>query len=151
MRGEVETGLTKAITAVLAATNTPIGAYEIARIIALHSARPVYPNTIYRSLNRMIELGFVLQVASGRGYLIRDQAISGRVLILLCSHCGGTSQLAGDALTGELDEFCQSATFRVNRTHLEVLGMCSLCTSSQKACPPTSSASETSLEASVTS
>lgn len=127
VRHRAEPPLADAVTAVLASSQSPMGAYEISRVVGSKRGRPVHPNTVYRIIRSMIEDNQVLPVAYCNGFLLRDQAILGEVMILLCKQCKSARQLTAQALAERLASLSLGVAFRSTRVHLEVLGRCPSC------------------------
>ncbi|MDB5694232.1 MAG: transcriptional regulator [Alphaproteobacteria bacterium] len=116
--------LDAAILRVLAAAATPMGTYAIMAAIARLEERSIYPNQVYRALERLIGAELVDRVEMSSGYLLRPGL---RGVILICSLCGGASQVDAGPLHEGLRKTAERHGFSVERTIIEASGRCSTC------------------------
>lgn len=116
--------LDAAILERLAASDRPVKAYGLLSILAGAQQRTIYPNQIYRALDRLIRAGMVVRVESGSGYLPTEGSEG---VVLLCSVCGAATIAEASALHERLEAHAGSMGFEVGRTVLEAIGVCPTC------------------------
>lgn len=117
------------VVRILEGSERAMGAYEIAQAIRSGEGRPLAPVSVYRSLQRLIEMGEVIKVVSRNGFcrLPRSPAPSdGLLLILCCRHCERLEFIWSELHT-RLQELARSRAFKVGRACLECLGLCRRC------------------------
>jgi Fur family zinc uptake transcriptional regulator len=113
---------------ILAAAPQPLGAYDMLPIMSRSEGRPVYPNQVYRALDRLEGARLVERVESLSRYMLRR---ANPAVILICTLCGGTTQVEGSALHDMLSSVAERHSFATERAIVEVLGRCGACDSSQ--------------------
>lgn len=92
---------------------------------------PLYPDmnisTIYRNLERLLDLRIVAVTDLGGGSL-RYQAVGDRRHHhLICHHCGRMIDLRDDLLDGLRSSITREYSFQVAIDHLALWGLCSDC------------------------
>ena len=102
---------------------TPVEVYD--------QARDQYPAlglvTVYRTLEKLEELGLIQRVHQPQGCQAFITAGKGHQHLLLCSKCGRTTLFDGD----DLDQFIKSVSrktgYRINEHWLQLFGLCENC------------------------
>jgi Fur family zinc uptake transcriptional regulator len=117
------------ILRVLATAAKPMGTYDIMPAIARLEQRSIYPNQVYRALERLIGAELVDRVEMSSGYLLRRGL---RGVILICSLCGTAFQADAGPLHAALREAAERHRFNVARMIIEVSGRCPACATSRQ-------------------
>lgn len=115
----------RALIAVLAATNEHLTADEIT--IAIQRFDPsASASTIYRNLEELEGLGFVVHAHLGRAAAVYHLAgpVHGH---LLCSQCGATIEVPSAHFEPLVRAMRRDFAFDVNRHHLALSGLCADC------------------------
>jgi Fur family ferric uptake transcriptional regulator len=116
----------RAVVEIIAASHralTPVEVYD--------AARDQYPAlglvTVYRTLEKLEELGLIQRVHQPQGCQAFITAGKGHQHLLLCSKCGQTILFEGD----DLDQFIQSIArktgYQINEHWLQFFGLCENC------------------------
>ena len=120
------TGARRAVVEIIAASQralTPVEVYD--------AARDQYPAlglvTVYRTLEKLEELGLIQRVHQPQGCQAFITAGTGHQHLLLCSNCGQTTLFEGD----DLDQFIKSVAhktgYRITEHWLQFFGLCENC------------------------
>jgi len=83
--------------------------------------------TVYRTLEKLQELGLVQRIHQQNGCHRYLRAALGHEHILLCSRCGKAIYFSGDDLTSLSDELAQRTGFIIQEHWLQLLGLCAEC------------------------
>ncbi|HUH97269.1 MAG TPA: Fur family transcriptional regulator [Anaerolineales bacterium] len=116
----------RAVVEIIAASQralTPVEVYD--------AARDQYPTlglvTVYRTLEKLEELGLIQRVHRPQGCQAFTTAGQGHQHLLLCSKCGRATLFDGD----DLDQFIQSVArktgYRINEHWFQLFGLCENC------------------------
>ena len=120
------TGARRAVVEIVSSSNralTPVEVYD--------AAREQYPAlglvSVYRTLEKLEELGLVQRVHQPSGCQAFVTAGTGHQHLLLCKKCGQTTLFEGD----DLDNFIQSISritgYQISEHWLQLFGLCSNC------------------------
>ena len=120
------TGARRAVVEIIATSHralTPVEVYD--------QARDQYPAlglvTVYRTLEKLEELGLIQRVHQPQGCQAFITAGKGHQHLLLCSKCGKTILFEGD----DLDQFIKSVArrtgYQINEHWLQLFGLCENC------------------------
>jgi Fur family ferric uptake transcriptional regulator len=105
----------------------PIDVYDL--------GRKEYPRlglvTVYRTLEKLEELGLVQRVHQPDGCNMYLRASEGHQHILLCSSCGKAAYFSGDDLTGLIQTIADRSGFEIKEHWLQFYGLCSNCLEKQ--------------------
>ncbi len=118
------------ILAVLHAAGTPITAYAI---IGRIDREKVFPPTVYRSLNRLLEAGLVHRIESKKAYFAcpSDRSCAGESIFMVCSDCGQVAEISNHAIERQLTAAARDAAFEPAGFTLEAHGLCANCKNGQ--------------------
>lgn len=106
----------------------PASAYQLLDQLNQVGGARVYPQTVYRALTRLQELGLVHRVESSNGYLACSApARPHRCIHLLCDRCGSAQELIDTRISDELVADAEERHFRVRRQIVELHGVCQDC------------------------
>jgi Fur family zinc uptake transcriptional regulator len=122
------TRIRRTILEALCASPRPLGAYELADLLA-SNARRMAPITVYRALDFLIEQGLAHRLASRNAYISTVDSEGGRdaVAYLICESCGTVQEASSGAFTGALSDLLLRAGFEPCNKVLEVAGRCTGC------------------------
>lgn len=94
-------------------------------------ARLNYPSiglvTIYRTIEKLEELGLVLRVHQPSGCHSFIAAPTGHQHLMICSSCSRAEYFSGDNLTQLISHIGQEHGFSVQEHWLELFGVCTIC------------------------
>ena len=113
-----------AIMAALSAAEAPMGSYDLLRAIGRAAPQPLYPNQIYRALERLIRDRRVVRIESAASYM-PSRGLCG--VVLLCGLCGAAMLVERLDLHERLAAQAQAQGFALRRPVLEMVGRCPAC------------------------
>jgi Fur family zinc uptake transcriptional regulator len=110
----------------LSEAGKPLSAYEI--LDRLRGAKSVTPPTVYRSLERLIELGLAHRIESLNAFTAcRHDHAEHPAAFAICDGCGSVTEFHDDGLDRRLDRWSREHGFRASRTMVEIRGLCGTC------------------------
>ena len=116
----------KVIVEMLAGASRALGPVEIFDL-----GRREYPKmglvTVYRTLDKLEELGLITRVHQSNGCHAYLRAANGHEHILLCTHCGQVVYFVGDDLTILINRVSQQSGFVIQEHWLQLHGLCPNC------------------------
>lgn len=123
------TPIRRDVLAALLATHRPLGAYDLADILAAEGRRRLAPITIYRALDFLMQEGLAHRLASRNAFVAcpHGHAPHDLVAFLICEHCGGVDELSSKALSGAVSSLLQKEVFEPSLQVLEISGRCGHC------------------------
>jgi len=83
--------------------------------------------TVYRTLEKLEELGLIQRVHQPGGCNMYLRAAHGHEHLLLCTHCGRVETFSGDDLSGLIAETSRRSGFTVQEHWLQLFGLCNAC------------------------
>jgi Fe2+ or Zn2+ uptake regulation protein len=102
---------------------SPIEVYDL--------GRKEYPRlglvTVYRTLEKLEELGLVQRVHQPQGCHMYLRAAMGHAHLLVCTACGQVETFVGDDLTALIEGISQRKGFLVKDHWLQFFGLCAGC------------------------
>jgi Fur family zinc uptake transcriptional regulator len=123
------TPIRRAVLEALYATHRPLGAYDVAEVLATPGARRLAPITIYRALEFLIEQGLVHRLASRNAFVACPHEHGSRDLVafLICDACGGVDELSSTGLRTAVSHLLDNQSFEPHVQVLEISGRCAHC------------------------
>jgi Fur family zinc uptake transcriptional regulator len=121
------TPMRQRVLALLAASGTPMAAYEIAE--KLSGARKVQAVQVYRALEFLQQADCVHRLASRSAYFACDH-LHGEgetVVFMVCGQCGAVQERASDLVARGLRGAAKATGFMPGRPMIEVEGECAKC------------------------
>jgi Fur family transcriptional regulator, zinc uptake regulator len=121
------TPLRREVLSLVLSAQKPIGAYDLLAQLG-QDGRPAAPPTVYRSLDFLMEHGFIHRLASINAYLScchpehRHQSV-----FLICTECQRTDELSVAALAQPLQAITTQQQFKVQQSLIEISGLCKNC------------------------
>jgi Fur family zinc uptake transcriptional regulator len=127
-RGVQITPLRRQILEILAKSEAPIGAYAVLDELSRVQNRPVAPPTVYRTLEFLVENGFIIKVASRNAFALCDTpGHDHHGILLICQRCGKSDEVESARLDALLLETAAAAGFRLQHQVVEIEGLCERC------------------------
>jgi len=83
--------------------------------------------TVYRTLDKLEELGLVQRVHQGNGCHMYLRAIQGHQHLLLCTCCGKAEYFSGDELNELIAATARKSGFNIQGHWLQFDGLCAAC------------------------
>ena len=112
----------------LASVERPASAYDIADNLSRARGRRVAPNSIYRILDVFVAHGLALRVESANAFLASTHpGVAHDCIFLVCNECGDASHIDDPNIGSAMREVASEAKFKVERSVLELRGLCGDC------------------------
>jgi Fur family zinc uptake transcriptional regulator len=127
-RGLQLTPLRRRVLEILVQARAPIGAYAIIDQLARSQQRAVGPPTVYRTLDFLVENGFVIKIESRNAYaLCDDPGHDHHGVLLICAGCGKTYEIESPKIDKLLGKTAASVGFELRSQVVELAGLCRRC------------------------
>jgi Fur family ferric uptake transcriptional regulator len=120
------TGSRKVVVEIIARSQralTPLEVYDIARL--KNSGLGLV--TVYRTLEKLEELGLIQRVHQPQGCQAFIAAFTGHQHMILCLKCGKVDFFAGDNLDGLFQSIGETTGFHIKDHWLQLFGTCLDC------------------------
>jgi Fur family zinc uptake transcriptional regulator len=130
-RGLQMTALRREVAGILAGADQPLGAYAIIQKLSDMQSRIVAPPTVYRTLDFLVDNGFVVKIESRQAYIACDHLghdHDHHGIVLSCVKCGRSSEVDSAAIEKEVAAIAVGRAFKVERKVFEIDGVCADCT-----------------------
>lgn len=110
-------------------THRPLGAYDIAEIMARETRRRVAPITIYRALEFLLEQGFIHKLETRNAFIACPHAHEPGELVafLICDVCGGVDEVSSLPFSRAMADVLSHADFAPRTRVVEIGGVCAHC------------------------
>ncbi len=130
VRGLQMTALRRDVVTIFADAAQPLGAYSIIQRLSEAQHRSVAPPTVYRTLDFLVDNGFVVKIESRQAYvgcdhLGHDHDHHG--LLFSCGRCGRAIEVDSAAVDTEVAALAERLAFKIERKVLEIDGLCGDC------------------------
>jgi Fur family zinc uptake transcriptional regulator len=129
-RGLQITALRRDVLGIFAGAGQPLGAYTIIQKLSEAQQRIVAPPTVYRTLDFLVENGFVVKIESRQTYVACDHLSHGHDhhgVVFSCARCGRTVEVDSAAIDEELASISGRLGFKSERKVIEIEGRCAAC------------------------
>ena len=83
--------------------------------------------TVYRTLEKLEELGLIQRVHLPDGCHRYMRSANGHQHILLCTACGRVEFFEGDDLSGLFETIASRSGYRIHEHWLQLFGLCRTC------------------------
>jgi Fur family zinc uptake transcriptional regulator len=126
------TPLRRRVLDIFSGTVGPLGAYAILDELSRREGKQVAPPTVYRTLDFLIEHGFVHKIESLNAYAPcehLDHAHHG--MLLICEACGRSEEIEDADVMRSIGETAAAAGFSLKRVMVEAQGLCRRCASAK--------------------
>ena len=117
----------KPVLNLLLSNHRAFSAYDIAEKLSKTGKR-IQPVQIYRSLEKLIELGVVHRLSTKNGFIAcyeDGKCTAGQFLI--CNKCDNVKEIDSKQLDREIKDSAQKNNFSIKSKNVEVLGLCGDC------------------------
>jgi Fur family zinc uptake transcriptional regulator len=116
----------KMIVEALRGVGRPVSAYEL--IEALREEATLAPQTVYRSLDRLIADGQAHRLESLNAFVAcRHPSHVGAAVFAICNDCGTVTEFDEPEAVERLRAWAKKARFAVDQMTLELRGRCRAC------------------------
>lgn len=124
------TPLRREVLELILLANAPVGAYDLLAKMKRQSERPAAPPTVYRTLDFLLEQGFIHRLASINAYIPCCHPRAGhQAAFLICQQCHQVQETSAMQLMDSLDQLAASGQFSARQTIIEISGLCQQCQS----------------------
>ena len=126
-RGVRWTALRSDVLTLILQAPKPVGAYDLLAKMA-HQGRPPAPPTVYRSLDFLLEQGFIHRLTSINAFVPCCHPRNGhQAAFLICQRCHRVDEAESLNLQNSLQMIAQQGGFLVKQTTIEIAGLCISC------------------------
>lgn len=113
---------------VLRAANKPMSAYDLLALLEARLQRKLAPLTVYRTLDFLVEHGFVHKITSNHTYIVCDHPEDKHeAMHLICTACGSGQELPITDIKTLIATAAISKSFTAQRHTIEIEGLCEQC------------------------
>ena len=129
-RGLQMTALRREIVGIFADADQPLGAYAIIQKLSEAQNRIVAPPTVYRTLDFLVDNGFVVKIESRQAYVACDHLghdHDHHGIVFSCTKCGRTVEVDSASVDREIAALAGHLGFVIERKVFEVDGLCAEC------------------------
>ena len=126
-RGTRLTEQRKDVLSSVAESHSAVGAYEIIERMASGGVRPA-PITIYRALDFLLDHDLVHKIESRNAYVACSGShANNQPTLLICDRCGIVDEVIEPATNSSLQSTAATKHFAINKTVIELSGICNQC------------------------
>jgi len=129
-RGLQMTALRREVLSIFAEADQPLGAYAIIQKLSEAQNRIVAPPTVYRTLDFLVENGFVVKIESRQAYVACDHLghdHDHHGILFSCARCGRAIEVESAEVDHAVGAIAERLHFKVERKVFEVAGLCEDC------------------------
>lgn len=127
-RGVQLTVLRRQVLGLLADSAAPLTAYALIDELARLQGRQVAPPTVYRTLDFLVENGFVIKVESRNAFAVCDSpGHHHHGILLICTRCGATDEVDDHEVDATLSRRAAASGFTIDKQIVELEGVCGRC------------------------
>ena len=127
-RGVQLTILRRQVLTLLADSAAPLTAYALIDELARLQGRQVAPPTVYRTLDFLIENGFVIKIESRNAFAVCDSpGHHHHGILLICTRCGATDEVDDHEVDATLSRRAVASGFKIDKQMVELEGVCGRC------------------------
>jgi len=129
MRLESLTRNQSVVYAALAQSQTPLTAYQILNSENARTAGLKAPLSVYRALNKLVEVGLVHRIEQLNAFVICDHGVphAAPAVFMICRKCSHTSEVPADDVCDLIAKAARSQNFFVESVSIELTGYCADC------------------------
>ena len=122
------TPLRKEVLELILNASGPMGAYDLLAKIKNDSDRPAAPPTVYRTLDFLLENGFIHRLTSINAYIPCCHPREGhQAAFLICTECKAVKEASAQGLLDQLASLADSDDFSAHHSIIEISGICQQC------------------------
>ena len=122
---------------VFSGSGAPLGAYAILEELSRREGKQVAPPTVYRTLDFLLEHGFVHKIESLNAFAPCEHlGHAHHGMLVVCETCGRSEEIEDDAVMQAIALTASHSGFRPRQVMVEAKGLCRRC-AENAARPPT--------------
>jgi Fur family zinc uptake transcriptional regulator len=122
------TPLRKEVLSLILSANAPVGAYDLLAKIKSKTERPAAPPTVYRTLDFLLQYGFVHRLTSINAFIPCCHPREGhQAAFLICQKCHTVQETSANNLFHELEYIAAEGQFQAQHSIIEISGICLQC------------------------
>ena len=128
------TPLRRRVLDIFSSRAAPLGAYAILEELSRRESKQIAPPTVYRTLDFLLEHGFVHKIESLNAYAPcehLDHAHHG--MLLICETCGRSEEIEDAEANRAIAETATAAGFKLKHVMVEAQGLCRRCAAGRQA------------------
>jgi Fur family zinc uptake transcriptional regulator len=126
------TALRKQVLQMILRADGPIGAYDLLAGLDTNGSRRAAPPTVYRSLDFLLEQGFIHRLSSINAYIPCCHPREGhQAAFLICQNCQQVQETSAASLIQALADLAAAGDFVPKQTSIEISGLCGRCRNEQ--------------------
>lgn len=126
------TTLRKQVLQMILQADGPIGAYDLLAGLDTEGGRRAAPPTVYRSLDFLLEQGFIHRLSSINAYIPCCHPREGhQAAFLICQNCQQVQETSAASLIQALADLAAAGDFVPKQTSIEISGLCGRCRNEQ--------------------
>ena len=127
-RGVQLTTLRRQVLGLLAGSAAPLTAYALIDELARLQGRGVAPPTVYRTLDFLMDNGFVIKIESRNAFAVCDSpGHHHHGILLICTRCGAADEVDDHDVDATLLKTASAAGFKIDKQMVELEGVCGRC------------------------
>lgn len=127
-RGVQLTALRRQVLNLMADSAAPMAAYALIDGLAKLQGRPVAPPTVYRTLDFLVENGFVVKIESRNAFAVCDSpGHHHHGILLICTRCGAADEVDDHEVDATLSRRAAASGFKIDKQMVELEGVCGRC------------------------
>ncbi len=127
-RGVQLTALRRQVLSLVAESPAPLTAYALIDELARLQGRQVAPPTVYRTLDFLVENGFVIRIESRNAFAVCDSpGHHHHGILLICTRCGATDEVDDHDVDETLSRRAAASGFKIDKQMVELEGVCGRC------------------------
>lgn len=124
------TPLRREVLELILQASAPVGAYDLLAKMKRGRERPAAPPTVYRTLEFLLEQGFIHRLASINAYIPCCHPRAGhQAAFLICQNCHQVQETSASPLMHSLAQVAASGGFTAQHSMIEIAGLCQSCQS----------------------
>lgn len=106
----------------------PVGAYELIRLLKVKLQRPVSPPTVYRSLDFLLNHGFIARIETKNAFVPCTAPQHDRAgMFFICESCGSSEEVENKRIEALFEQDAAGLGFRIGKRVVELQGTCANC------------------------
>lgn len=122
------TPLRKEVLQLILNASGPVGAYDLLAKLKGNAERPAAPPTVYRTLDFLLEKGFIHRLTSINAYIPCCHPRAGhQAAFLICTQCHTVKEASARGLMQQLEQLASSDQFQAQHSIIEISGLCQQC------------------------
>ena len=122
------TPLRKEVLELILSASGPVGAYDLLAKLKTGDDRPAAPPTVYRTLDFLLEEGFIHRLTSINAYIPCCHPREGhQAAFLICTQCKSVKEASAEGLLTQISNLAKSDHFSAHHSIIEITGVCQKC------------------------